>query len=156
MIDMKIPPVILDLFLSIPLYHTFFCPSNLGRRHAKGALQIEHTYIWYTYSEKPLYEIKVRKGILTSEKRYTCNSEYWTDDGRPDFDYGYEAEKRREIEASRPPETQQQYRQSEVKRYVPYDPKDYSSSENFYDDNMDEFDSLDDAEDYYDEYGGEY
>ena len=32
MIDIKIPPVILDLFVSIPLYHTFFCPSNLGRR----------------------------------------------------------------------------------------------------------------------------
>ena len=24
--------MILDLFVSIPLYHTFFCPSNLGRR----------------------------------------------------------------------------------------------------------------------------
>ena len=31
LIDIKIPPVILDLFVSIPLYHTFFCPSNLGR-----------------------------------------------------------------------------------------------------------------------------
>ena len=34
MIDIKIPPVILDLFVSIPLYHTFFCPSNLGRRQS--------------------------------------------------------------------------------------------------------------------------
>ena len=25
--------MILDLFVSISLYHTFFCPSNLGRRH---------------------------------------------------------------------------------------------------------------------------
>lgn len=25
--------MILDLFVSIPLYHTFFCPSNLGRGH---------------------------------------------------------------------------------------------------------------------------
>ena len=25
--------MILDLFVSIPLYHTFFCPSILGRRH---------------------------------------------------------------------------------------------------------------------------
>lgn len=33
MIDIKVPPVILDLFVSISLYHTFFCPSNLGRRH---------------------------------------------------------------------------------------------------------------------------
>ena len=32
MIDIKVPPVILDLFVSISLYHTFFCPSNLGRR----------------------------------------------------------------------------------------------------------------------------
>ena len=32
MIDIKIPPVILNLFASISLYHTFFCPSNLGRR----------------------------------------------------------------------------------------------------------------------------
>lgn len=33
LIDIKVPPVILDLFVSISLYHTFFCPSNLGRRH---------------------------------------------------------------------------------------------------------------------------
>ena len=32
LIDIKIPPVILNLFVSISLYHTFFCPSNLGRR----------------------------------------------------------------------------------------------------------------------------
>ena len=33
--DMEISPVILDLFVSISLYHTFFCPSNLGRRQNK-------------------------------------------------------------------------------------------------------------------------
>lgn len=123
---------------------------------AKGALRIEHTYIWYTYSKNPLYEIKVRKGIVTSAERCSGNPDYWADDGSPNFGYGYAAERNREIQANCPPETQRQYRQSEVKRYIPYDPKDYSSSEDFYEDNMDEFDSLDDAEDYYDEYGGEY
>ena len=28
--------MILDLFVSIPLYYTFFCPSILGRRHVEG------------------------------------------------------------------------------------------------------------------------
>ena len=28
-----IVPLNLDLFLSIPLYHSFFCPSILGRWH---------------------------------------------------------------------------------------------------------------------------
>ena len=37
MIDIKVPPVILDLFVSISLYHTFFCPSNLGRRQTSLA-----------------------------------------------------------------------------------------------------------------------
>ena len=32
LIDIKVPTVILDLFVSISLYHTFFCPSNPGSR----------------------------------------------------------------------------------------------------------------------------
>ena len=42
MIDIKIPPVILNLFASISLYHTFFCPSNLGRRQRANDRKIQN------------------------------------------------------------------------------------------------------------------
>ena len=72
---MKIPPVILDLFLSIPLYHTFFCPSNLGRRQIEFKEKWQNQYPsavkswednWDILSTFFAYPVEIRKIIYTT------------------------------------------------------------------------------------------
>ena len=52
--------MILDLFVSISLYHTFFCPSNLERRQTKGSsiqnvIVVIDEFFWNEYNFSSLY-----------------------------------------------------------------------------------------------------
>ncbi|MGN0179530.1 MAG: helix-turn-helix domain-containing protein [Monoglobaceae bacterium] len=71
---MKIPPVILDLFLSIPLYHTFFYPSNLRRRQCFPSISTicKETKLSRSTVKRAIRDLE-RAGFIDKEQRYRPN-----------------------------------------------------------------------------------
>lgn len=102
----------------------------------------KNTYIWNGSDGYIALKAESKDGIITFVEKYN-EKYYWTSDGKPNFSASLP--KKKKVYRYAPPRSD--------KKEDPYNAKDYSSYEDFYEDYEEEFDGLDDAESYYEEYG---
>ena len=102
----------------------------------------KNTYIWNGSDGYIALKAESKDGIVTFVEKYN-EKYYWTSDGKPNFSASLP--KKKKVYRYAPPRSD--------KKEDPYNAKDYSSYEDFYEDYEEEFDGLDDAESYYEEYG---
>ena len=113
-------------------------PDDVDKWRHRG--KTTYTYTWKAADGCTVLEVETKEGKVTEVVKYS-EDYHWTTDGKPNFSAEHPKRRVRYIITDTPDDND------------PYNAKDYSDSEDFYEDNMDEFDSLDDAEDYFDEYG---